>query len=95
MAFRHNSSDGSLTPVRKSGIGRPRKTNLRTDKLIKRTVLMKSQITVKEIKFESYNLLNNVSERPIRHRLQKELAMPLRHAAKKLFLNDKIRKKKS
>lgn len=91
---RHSSSDGSCTPVRKMGSGRPRKTTLRTDKLIKRTVLIKPQITAKEIKSEHYNLLNDVSERTIRHRLQKELGMPSRHAAKKPFLDAKMRKKR-
>jgi len=61
---------------------------------MKRSVLIKTQITAKEIKCEQYNLLKDISERTIRHQLQKTLGLPSRHAAKKPFLNAKKYKKK-
>ena len=80
---RHKNGDGSGTPVRKSGSGRVRKTDLRTDTLIKRAVLIKPTVTAKEIKSDHHNLLKDVSVRTIQHRLQKDLGLPSRDAAKK------------
>lgn len=91
---RHKNGDGSGTPVRKSGSGRVRKTDLRTDTLIKRAVLIKPTVTAKEIKSDHHNLLKDVSVRTIQHRLQKDLGLPSRHAAKKPLLSAKMRKKR-
>ena len=56
--------------------------------------MIQPTLTAKEIKHEHYDLLKDVSVRTIRHRLQKELNLPARHAAKKPFLSDKMRKKR-
>ena len=82
------------TPVPKKRSGRPRKTNLRTDQYVKRLVCNKPTITAKEIKATMYHVLEDVSERTIQHRLQKELGLPSRRAAKKPLLNDKMREKR-
>ncbi len=57
---------------------------------MKRSVLIKPSIIAKEIKSDNYDLLGNVSEWTIRRRLQTELGLPSRDAAKKPFLNENM-----
>jgi len=90
--FLKNGCSG--TPTQKKRSERPRKTTKRTDELLKHSVMIQPTLTAKEIKHEHYDLLKDVSVRTIRHRLQKELNLPARHAAKKPFLSDKMRKKR-
>lgn len=91
---RAKNNEAQTTPSPKKRSGRPRKTNLRTDILMKRLVVKNPTITAKELKFNMKNLLSDVAERTIQNRLQKELGLPSRHAAKKPFINEIMRQKR-
>lgn len=81
-------------PKRKSGSGAPKKTTARTDNLLKREVLSNPAITAVELKINHKELLQNVATRTIRHRLQKDLDLPIRRAAKKPMLTAAMKKKR-
>ena len=81
-------------PGRKSGSGAPKKTTPRTDKLLKRQVMSNPSITAVELKNKYSELLQNVATRTIRHRLQKDLGLPSRRAAKKPMLTRTMKKKR-
>ncbi|XP_076811815.1 uncharacterized protein LOC143458825 [Clavelina lepadiformis] len=83
-----------MVPKRKSGSGAPKKTTPRTDKLLKREVTSYPSITSFELKNKHPELLNCVSTRKIRHRLQKDLGLPCRRAAKKPMLTAAMKKKR-
>jgi len=83
-----------MVPKRKSGSGVPKKTLPRTDKLLKHEVTSYPSITAVELKSKHTELLHNVSTRTIRHRLQKDLKLPCRRAAKKPMLTAAMKKKK-
>jgi|SRR5215469_10457883 len=92
--LRHKNQGAGSTPAPKCRSGRPRKTTFHTDKVIKRTVLKNPSISAKEIKYEHINVLQDVSERTIQRRLQKDLKLPSRHAARKPLLTAVMRKKR-
>ena len=71
------------TPKRKPGSGGLRKTSKRTDCLIGRLIKKNPFMSAAEVKASLPELLENVSERTIRHRLSKDLGFPSRRAAKK------------
>ena len=81
-------------PKRKPGSGRQKKTSSRTDAIIKREVMAKPSITAAELKRKHQQLLQNVSIRTIQHRLQKDLGLPARRAAKKPLLTAAMKKKR-
>ena len=83
-----------MVPKRKSGSGAPKKTSPRLDKLLKHKVSY-SFISAFELKNMYSNLLQNISTKTIRHRLQKDLGLPCRRAAKKPMLTTAIKKKGS
>lgn len=61
---------------------------------MKRSLVIKPTLTAKEIKHEHYDLLNDVTAMTIRHRLQTKLGLPAHHAARKPFLNERVRNKR-
>ncbi|RXG60676.1 hypothetical protein Avbf_14809 [Armadillidium vulgare] len=67
---------------------------MRSDQLLKREVMSNPWITVAQLKREHPELLNDISTRTLQHRLQKELNLPCRRAAKKPLLTDNMRKKR-
>ena len=81
-----------MVPKRKSGSGAPKKISPRTDNLLKREVTSNPSITAVGLKSKHPELLHNVSTRTIRHRLQKDLGLPCRRAAKKPMLTAAMRK---
>ena len=83
-----------MIPKRKSGSGAPKKTSPRTDKLLKREVTSYPSITAVKLKSKHSELLHNVSASTIRHRLQKDLKLPCRRAAKKPMLTAAMKKKR-
>lgn len=84
---------GTLPP-RKLGCGRKRKTSERTDKMLVREVKQNPSITAAELKKKHPDLLQDVAVRTLQHRLQKDLGLPCRRAAKKPLLTDTMRKKR-
>ena len=84
---------GTLPP-RKLGCGRKRKTSERTDKMLVREVKQNPSITAAELKKKHPDLLQDVAVRTLQHRLQKDLGLPCRCAAKKPLLTDTMRKKR-
>jgi transposase len=81
-------------PVHLKASGRPRKTTRNTDKVLKRIVQTIPSISARQLKFENPDLFLDVSIRTIQHRLQKELNLPARRAAKKPMLSAAMRKKR-
>ena len=75
---------GAITSLMTNRSGRPRKTTKKTDSLISREVKKNPFISAREIK-NSTPLLQNVSERTIRHRLSKDLKMPARKPRRSLY----------
>ena len=71
-----------MIPKRKSGYEESKQTSPRTDKFLKREVISYPSITAVELKNKHHDLLHNASTRTIRHRLQKDLGLPCRRAAK-------------
>ena len=82
-----------MIPKRKLGSGSRKKTSPRTEELWKSEVTSYPYITTVELKNKHHELLHNVSARTIRHRLQKNLRLPCRRAAKKLMFTAAIKKK--
>ena len=82
------------TPPRKVGTARKKITTARTDAVLKREVLLNPSITAATLKKKHPMLLQNVSIRTIQHRLQKDLKMPSRRAAKKPLLTAPMIKKR-
>ena len=76
------------TPPRKVGTGAEKKTTTRTDALIRREVMMYPSETAASLKKHA-QLLQEVSVRTIKHRLQKDLKIPCHRAAKKQLLTRK------
>ena len=74
--------------------GRPRKTSRKSDKLLKKEVEKDPMISSTQLRRIHPNLFKNVSLRTIPHRLQKDLNMPSRRAAKKPLLTDKMKQKR-
>ncbi|MPC81923.1 hypothetical protein E2C01_076564 [Portunus trituberculatus] len=62
-----------------------------TGKFLVREVKENPILTV-NLKKKHLNLLQNVSVQTIQHRLQKGLKLPTRHAAKKPFLTEAMKK---
>lgn len=81
-------------PARKPGSGAPRKTSPRTDKILAREVKQDPSITAVGLKEKHPILLQNVSVRTIQHRLQKDLKLPARRAAKKPLLTEAMKKRR-
>lgn len=84
----------NVVPPRKSASGRPRKTSSVTDTLLRREVLKNPNTTAGELKKIHPQLLHNVSERTIQHRLQKELGLPTFRPAHKPLLTRAMVKKR-
>lgn len=89
-----NDLPPNIIPQRKRGSGRNRKTTQRTDELMKRDIKKDPFLTAAEIKKNHPGLLDDVSIRTIQHRLQKDLGLPCRRAAKKPLITDRMRKKR-
>ena len=81
------------TPQLKKSSGRPKKTSSHTDLILKKEVKVDPGITALELKKKYPILLQDVAMRTVQHRLQKDLKLPLRQAAKKPLLTDTMRKK--
>lgn len=81
-------------PLRKHGSGRPRKTSADTDELLRKEVLKNPKITAGQLKKMHPQLLRDVSQRTIQHRLTKQLKMPTRVPAKKPLLTPAMMKKR-
>lgn len=86
-------SPGAVPP-RKPGSGRKKTTTPRTDKLLKREVLKHPSSTAAALKKKYPLLLGNVAVRTVQHRLQKDLGLPARRAAKKPLLTSSMKKKR-
>lgn len=84
---------GATLP-RKKGSGAPRKTSPRTNMILRREVMSGPSVAATTIKSKHPELLKNVSIRTIRHRLQKDLGLPARRAAKKPLLTTVMKKKR-
>ena len=82
----------NVVPEHKIIAGRPRKTTKATDKLLKREVLKNPRVTSGQLKADHPEVLQNVSVRTVQHRLQKDLLLPCRTAARKPLLNERMRK---
>lgn len=74
--------------------GRPRKTSKTTDNLLKREVMKQPTITSSEIKKANPKVLGHVSQRTIRRRLQVDLKLPSRKAARKPMLSAVMKTKR-
>ena len=83
-----------MVPKRKCGSGAPKKASPQTDKLLKREVTSYPSTTAVELENKHPELLHNVSTRTICHRLQKDLGLPCRRAAKKPTLTAAMKKKR-
>lgn len=81
-------------PQRKKGTGAARKTTSRTDNILRREVMLDPSLTSALLKKKHPDLLQNVALRTIRHRLQKDLGLPARRAAKKPLLTKAMKKKR-
>ena len=81
-------------PKRKEGTGAARKTSPRTDNILRREVMSDPSVTSASIKKKHPDLLQNVALRTIRHRLQKDLGLPARRAAKKPLLTKAMKMKR-
>lgn len=84
----------NTTPQRKSGSGGKRKTTPKTDCILKREVKKNPSITAAELKNNYPELLKNVAIRTIQHRLQKDLKLPCRRAARKPLLTERMKKRR-
>lgn len=82
------------TPPRKPGSGAPIKTSERSDKLLKREVMLNPSISAASLKIKHPDILQNVAIRTIRHWLQKDLGLPARRAAKKPLLTNAMKKRR-
>ncbi|KAG7159582.1 hypothetical protein Hamer_G004234 [Homarus americanus] len=69
-------------PPAKPRSGRLRKTSKTTDALLRREVLKTPHITAAELQRNHPDVLGNVAQRTIQHRLKKELHLPCRRPAK-------------
>ncbi|XP_076036784.1 uncharacterized protein LOC143022442 [Oratosquilla oratoria] len=85
---------GTVPQRIKPGSGAPKKTSTRTDKILKREVMSDPCITAVSLKQKHPALLKNVAVRTVQHRLQKDLKMPARRAAKKPLLTEAMKKKR-
>ena len=83
-----------MIPKRKSCSDTPKKTSPRIDKLLKHEVPSYPSISAVELKNNHHELLYNFSSRTNCHRLQKDLSLPGRRAAKKPMLTAAMKKKK-
>ncbi|XP_042241303.1 uncharacterized protein LOC121878935 isoform X3 [Homarus americanus] len=81
-------------PKRKVGSGAVRKTSQRTDNILKREVMSDPAVTASTLKKRYPNLLKHVAIRTVQHRLQKDLGLPTRRAAKKPLLAEAMKKKR-
>jgi len=81
-------------PPNKPKSGRPRKTLKATDTLLRREVMKQPDITSAELKKLNPQVLGNVSQRTIRRRLQVDLNLPSRKAARKPLLTPLMKTKR-
>ena len=87
-------------PERKKGSGRPRKTSKMTDAMLKREVMVSPTVTAGELKAMHPHVLGGggggggVSPRTNQHRLQKDLKLPCRKAAKKPLITARMRQQR-
>ena len=84
----------NVVPVQKYGGGRQKKTSNATDCLLKRELKKDARLTASQLKSLHPDLLSNVSVRTIQHRLQKDLGLPSRTAAKKPLINDMMKEQR-
>ena len=73
----------NTVPKHKFGGGRRRKTSKFTDAIMKRELQKNPRLTALELQTLHPNLLENVTIRTVQHRLQKNLGLQSRKAAKK------------
>src|SRR5215469_10985849 len=81
-------------PKHKTRSGCKKKAISATDRFLKKSVIFNPFITARQLKSMYPDLLRNVSDRTVRHRLQNDLNMPSRAAARKPLLNDRMKKKR-
>ncbi|XP_076038565.1 uncharacterized protein LOC143023828 [Oratosquilla oratoria] len=86
------SEVGNPKPAKIRGSGRPQKNSKATDNLLKREVRKNPRVTAAQLKESHPKLLENVSVRTVMHRLQKDLKLPSRTAARKPLLTDHLQK---
>ena len=84
----------NVVPVHKYKGGRQRKTSNATHCLLKRELKKDPRLTASQLKGSHPDLLSNVSVRTIQYRLQKDLGLPSRTAAKKPLINDRMKKQR-
>lgn len=84
----------SQVPPPKPRPGRNKKTSERTDTLIRRSVTKDPFVTAIEIKKDYPELLREVSERTVRHRLHHDLNLRAHRAARKPTLTKEMKKKR-
>lgn len=83
---------GSIEVAKRSG--RPRKTTPRVDNMMKREVKKHPFASASEVKSALAPALDHMALRTVRHRLQKDLDMPVKTPRKKPLLTEKARKKR-
>ncbi|KAK4288764.1 hypothetical protein Pmani_038229 [Petrolisthes manimaculis] len=81
-------------PTPKASLGAKKKTSKRTDTLIRRSVIKNPFVTSIEIKKEYPELLKDVSERTVRHRLHRDLNLRAHRAARKPTLTKAMKRKR-
>lgn len=84
----------NTVPMHKYGGGRRKKTSNTTDTLLKRELYKNPRLTASELKAMHPDLLGDVSVRTIQHRLQIDLGLPSRIAAKKPLLTEHMKKQR-
>ena len=83
-----------VTPSRKKGSGRPRKTSSRTNNFLRREMMMDPELSAVDLKINHPELLQDVSVRTIQHRLHKDMGLPFRKPVKKPLLTKLMKKKR-
>ena len=91
---RFEEEGSQAVPAHRPIPGRPRITSSKTDALMKRTVMKEPFLSASALINRHRDLLGHVSQRTIQHRLQKELGLPSRRAAKKPYLTSRMRRKR-
>ena len=91
---RSENSKIGYTPQPKIRSGRPRKTSVHTENLLKREVLKNPFITARKLKENHNNLLNNVTVRSVQRLLKNRLNLGASKPARKPILTETMRKKR-
>ena len=84
----------NILPLHKRPTGRKRVTSRKTDKFLKLVFIRQPFMTVTEVKLLHPDVFRYASIRTLRRRLQKDLGLPCRRAARKPLITEKMRKKR-